>query len=267
MKEIILAKQLLQDKATEMDKLILQAKKSLNNSPDGTLVLSRSNGTTQYYHKTEKNQKKGVYIAAKDRSMAMALAQKDYDQQFLKTVEKQRKKICRVIEQLPETEMTEIYATLPEGRKKLVTPHILTDEQYVTEWLNIQYTGKEFSADAPEIITEQGEQVRSKSEKIIADKLFAMGIPYRYEYPLKLKGFGVIYPDFTLLNVSKRKEIYLEHFGMMDNPEYSQNAIVKMETYAKHGIYPGKNLLITFETSQKPLNMKVMESVLKEFIQ
>lgn len=266
MNEIMLAKQLLQDKVKEMDKLMIKAEKSLNNSPEGSLILSNSNGAIQYYHKTEENQKKGKYITAKNRSMAMALAQKDYDQQFLKQVEKQREKICRAITQLPETGMTEIYTALSKGRQMLVTPHVLTDEQYVEKWLNEQYIGKEFSPDAPAIITERGERVRSKSEKIIADKLLAMGIPYRYEFPLKLKGFGVIYPDFTLLNISKRKEFYLEHFGMMDNPEYSQIAILKLETYAKHGIYPGKNLLITFETMQRPLNMKVIESMLKEFI-
>lgn len=266
MNEIIFAKQLLQDKVKEMDKLMLKAEKSLKNSPDGTLVLSRSNGTIQYYHKTGKNQKKGKYIVAKDRSKAMALAQKDYDQQFLKKVEKQREKICRAIKQLPETEMTEIYETLPEGRQQLVTPHILTDEQYIEQWLNVPYQSKGFASETPEIITERGERVRSKTEKIIADKLFAMGIPYRYEYPLKLKGYGYVYPDFTLLNVSQRKEIYLEHFGMMDNQEYSQNAIVKLENYAKNGIYPGKNLLITFETLHNALNMKVVEQMLKEFI-
>ena len=130
----------------------------------------------------------------------------------------------------------------------------------------MQYTGKEFFDDMPVIMTERGERVRSKSEKIIADKLFAMGIPYRYEYPVQLKGSGTVYPDFTLLNVRERKQFYLEHFGMMDDPEYSEKAIKKLEDYAKNRIYIGKNLLVTFETLQKPLDMKVVEQMLKEFI-
>ncbi len=74
MKEIMHVKQLLQEQVTEMDKLLIQAEKSLYNAPDGTLILSRSNGTTQYYHKTDNKQKKGLYIAAKDRNKARALA-------------------------------------------------------------------------------------------------------------------------------------------------------------------------------------------------
>ena len=108
--------------------------------------------------------------------------------------------------------------------------------------------------------------MRSKSEKMLADKLFAMGIPYRYEYPVQLKGYGTVYPDFTLLNVRKRKEFYLEHFGIMDDPEYSEKAIKKLEDYAKNKIYIGKNLLVTFETRHKPLEMKVVEQMIKEFI-
>lgn len=52
--------------------------------------------------------------------------------------------------------------------------------------------------------------MRSKSEVIIADLLNKEGIPYRYEFPLYLKEFNTVYPDFTILNVRKRKEIYWE---------------------------------------------------------
>ena len=58
-----------------------------------------------------------------------------------------------------------------------------------------------------EIFTERGEQVRSKSEKIIADSLYRNGIPYRYEHPVYLRGMGVVHPDFICLHVKKRKEI------------------------------------------------------------
>ena len=68
------------------------------------------------------------------------------------------------------------------------------------------------------------------------------------------------------MNVRKRKEFYLEHFGIMDDPEYSEKAIKKLEDYAKNKIYIGKNLLVTFETRHKPLEMKVVEQMIKEFI-
>lgn len=266
MKEIELMKQILKEKVQELDMLAVKTEKSLKKAPEGKLVLSSSNGTTQYYHKTDSTQKKGKYIPAKNKGFACKLAQKDYDLQFLQFIEEQKSRICRAIKLLPDNEPSAFYTTLSEARKNLVKPHVLTDEQYITEWMNVPYTGKEFATDTPEIITERGERVRSKTEKILADKFYAMGIPYRYEYPLKLKGYGTIYPDFTLLNVNTRREIYLEHFGMMDNPEYAQKAITKLETYARNRYYPGKGLLVTYETQNKPLDMRLVEQMIKEFV-
>lgn len=266
MRDIQTVKEILVTKVKELDVLIRKVEKSLKKAPEGTVVLSKSNGTVQYYHKTERKQKKGQYISANDRSLAVALAQKDYDLRFLKSTREQKNCICKAIKLLSDKEPTEIYSKLSEARKELVVPYVLTDEQFVKQWVNVQYAGKTLSENTPMIMTERGERVRSKSEKILADKFFKLGIPYRYEYPVNLKGYGTVYPDFTLLNVRERKEIYLEHFGMMDYPEYAQKAIQKIETYAKNGIYIGKNLLVTFETLHNPLNMKIVEQMLKEFI-
>lgn len=266
MKEIESVRQFLKSKIKELDNLIVRAEKSLKKAPEGSLVLSRSNGTVQYHNKTESTQKKGKYISVKNRDLAIALAQKDYDLRFVKAITEQKNRIYRAMTLLPDVEPTEIYSQLSEARKELVKPYVLTDEQYVEQWLNVKYAGKEFAPDTPMLMTERGERVRSKTEKILADKFYTMGIPYRYEYPLKLNGYGIVYPDFTLLNVSKRKEYYLEHFGMMDTPEYCQKVILKLENYARNEIYPGKNLLITFETFRNPLNMNTVEQMLKEFI-
>lgn len=91
-----------------------------------------------------------------------------------------------------------------------------------------------------------------------------MGIPYRYEYPVKIKGYGMIYPDFMLLNISTRENICFEHFGMMDNAEYCEKAIKKIEGYIKSGYVLGKTFLVTFETFQHPLDMNVVEKMVNE---
>ena len=53
----------------------------------------------------------------------------------------------------------------------------------------------------------------------------------------------------------------------MDDPEYARNAIRKIEkTYEKNGIFPGQKLILTFETLQDGLDMKVVESLVKEYL-
>lgn len=255
---------LLAEKLKELNALKSKAEKSLEKAPEGSLILSSSNGTTQYYHKTNPGQKKGKYIPKEHIKMISALAQKDYDIVFLRVVNKEIKSINKILKSISATEAIEVYERLSEGRKNVVKPHILTDVQYAEKWQSVKYCGKEFSEDMPMILTEKGERVRSKTEKIIADKLYAMNIPYRYEYPIKLKGYGTVYPDFTLLNPVTREEICLEHFGMMDSASYSEKAIRKIEDYIKSGFYLGKNFLVTFETSRYPLNMNVFEKMIKE---
>ena len=257
---------LLVIKMEELNKLQSMTEKSIKRAPEGTLVLSECRGTVQYYHKTNCNQKKGKYISKKNEKLIKELAQKDYDSNFWQEIEKEKRNISKILGLLPKKELTETYERLSERRKELVEPHVLTDEQYAEQWTNSQYMEKTFLDNMPVLITERGERVRSKSEKIIADKLYSMGIPYKYECPLKLRGYGTVYPDFTILNIQSRQEIYLEHFGIMDNPQYASKAIIKLESYLKNGIHLGKNLLITFETYQRPLDTRLLEQMLKEFV-
>ena len=52
----------------------------------------------------------------------------------------------------------------------------------------------------------------------------------------------------------------------MDDPEYARKAIRKIETYEKNGIFPGQKLILIFETLQDGLDMKVVESLVKEYL-
>ena len=113
--------------------------------------------------------------------------------------------------------------------------------------------------------SEKGERVRSKSEIIIANLLNKQGIPYRYEYPVYLSGWGKVYPDFTLLNVRERKEIYWEHLGRMSDADYAEMAIQKIALYEQNNIFIGDKLILTFETQNHPLNQKHIFTILNRF--
>ena len=120
-----------------------------------------------------------------------------------------------------------------------------------------------------DIYTNQGEHVRSKSEKIIADELFRLGIPYIYEAPLNLAdktNIITLHPDFTAMNKSSGKIYYIEHFGKMDDKEYISGAINKLDLYERNGILLGKNLIILHETKEFPLNVKVLQNYIEEFL-
>jgi len=53
---------------------------------------------------------------------------------------------------------------------------------------------------------------------------------------------------------------------MMDNSEYTEKAISKIALYEQNGIFPGDNLILTFETKAKPLNRKLILEVIERYI-
>ena len=116
-----------------------------------------------------------------------------------------------------------------------------------------------FREDAPEYYTKKGLRVRSKSEIIIAETLDKYEIPYLYEKPIKLSGNRIVHPDFTLLNAINRKELYWEHFGMMDDIEYRNNAFNKIRDYESNGYYQGVNFIWTMETAKLPISTKAVD--------
>lgn len=257
---------LLIKEAEKLDEIILRAERSLEEAPSGILRISQSGNTMQYYIRENEKDRNGKYIKKKDMSIVYDLAQKEYDKDVLNIAGIQKRKIDKFLRQYDPDGVKDIYTGLTRERQMLTTPCILPDAQYVNKWKNRVYESKGFYEGSPEIYTDNGERVRSKSEKMLADKLKAMNVPYLYEYPLNLSGYGLVYPDFTLLKIRTREEIYLEHFGMMDDSNYSEKAALKIETYEKSGIFPGERLLMTFETSKSPVNMKLFERMIKKYL-
>lgn len=144
-------------------------------------------------------------------------------------------------------------------------PLILPAEAYIQNWKSVQYNGKLIQSNAISFTTDRGEAVRSKSEKILADKFYKLDIPYRYEYPMELQGFGVIYPDFTILNTRTREEYYWEHLGMMGDANYCDKAIKKINTYIENNIFPGERLILSYEINNY-INLNAIDTLIQRYL-
>lgn len=258
---------ILEKEMHQIDNTIKILEQRLSQYPDGALQISHCKGKTQYYYRegtSEDSKKRRVYIKKENEALAKRLAQKDYDKKLLKHLKAKQKQIKIVCDLYEEADSADIYEELHPDRKRLVEPLYITDEEYAKQWQETPYQRKTFAEGIPEIYTVKGERVRSKSEKILADTFEREGIPYRYEYPVKIKGGRTIYPDFLLLNKNTRKEYYLEHLGMMDDPEYAASAIRRIEEMGKCGIILGKNLLLTAETRNHPLDTRFVRTLIQE---
>jgi hypothetical protein len=180
-------------------------------------------------------------------------------------MEEELASIKSYLRSMPETIFEDVYDSLMEGRRIIVIPAVMTDEEYINIWQNEKYNTKRIRPDDICYETQRGEKVRSKSEVIIADTLYFAGIPYHYEKPLQL-GKRIIYPDFTVLNVRTRKEYYWEHLGMLDNEDYLDKALRKLDNYVEHGIREGNNLILTRETAKFPINISNIKDKINYYL-
>lgn len=254
------------DRVNMLKKLISIKETALVNAPEGSLRISRSHATEQYYHLTcEHGTLKNEYLSKEELPLISALAQKSYDLAVLRLAQKELQALELLEKTAPPMRVEDVYDALPPVRRNLVTPIRPSSEELRAEWEAVAYSGGYFRGDSPVYLTDRGERVRSKSEQLIANLLYRLGIPYRYEYPVQLLVDGKVKtwrPDFMLLDVRSGKEYYLEHFGMLDDSSdgnYARNAFWKMKVYEQNGMYEGETMLYSFETSRAPLDIQFLE--------
>lgn len=257
---------ILRKEAQELKKIVREVEKREKRAPAGTLRISRKKNSVEYYIKNGDKEEKtvnGSYVKKNELKIVKEIAQRDYDIKVLRNAKSRLHAIETFLEKYKKYGVKEIFQKMHPCRRELIDEIIISDEEFVKRWNEVTFEGKKFWDDENVIVSERGERMRSKSEKIIADKLYMLGIPYRYEYPIVLEGKIKVYPDFTILKMPERKEVYLEHFGMMDDAGYVDKTILKLDTYKKSGIYLGVNLFVTYETSKKPLNMQALDKMLR----
>ena len=265
-------REMLLKKERELVKLVQMAEKYSDSSLPGALQISTVKGRPRYYHcylDQEGNKQKKYISTKKEGSKIMELAQHSYNAAFLKTAKEQLKAIRKALRSIDENALADVYALLHSERKKLITPIVPDEDTFVRQWEQDEYQPGYFSDEAPFIRSNRGERVRSKSEKIIADKYYKLGIPYKYEKPLvvsKQTKRITIRPDFTTLNKRTRIQRYHEHLGRMDDPQYVQKALEKIRLYEENGIFIGEQLILTFESYEKPLDHRELELLIEKYL-
>jgi len=259
-----LENQLLQRKE-ELYEALSSLEEAKENYPQGHLRISRKKGKPQFYRVLQPGDTNGQYLRKDQRDVAAALAQKSYNVETLESIKKEIAAINILIAALNNSPEN-IYDKLIIERRNLIKPIFMSDNYIKNAWLAETYETDPYYPDEKNKETERGEFVRSKSEQFIANIYYELGIPYRYEARLNLKNGQYKYPDFTILDVRKRKIIYHEHLGLMDKREYMNNSIRKLNLYADNGILQGRNLIVTYETEEIPFNPTSFKRMVKEMM-
>ncbi len=261
---------LIKSRIASLEKKTNKLDSSIYDSIPGFLIISTIRGKDCFYHVTEEDGcRRKTYLT--DEKTIGLLSNKRYLEKLRDAAEKELKALRFCLGHLESSiynsDVEKVYDSLPRQIKGYVVPDAITDEGFAAAWQAKKVIcGRKTSAHT--VKTLRGEYVRSKSEALIADRFYSLGIPYIYEQRFIVDEMTEFYlhPDFTVLNKRTRKEYFWEHCGMIDDSKYGNVSVDKLVIYSSKGYLQGKNLIFTYETREKPLNLDYVDRLIAEFL-
>jgi len=244
-----------------LERKLKTVRKELSTLPDGKLICARNGKGIKWYHSDGKIR---TYIKKKDRTYAEQLAIKKYLTTLSEEMISEIRAIDFYLRHHHSSNESQLLLTEKPGYPELLSPHFRTYSEEQAAWIMADYDRNMKYPQHLKHKASSGRMVRSKSEALIDHILTTNNIPFRYECCLDLNG-TILYPDFTILHPRTNKIIYWEHFGMMDDDFYSKNVGSKLQLYISNGIIPSIDLIITFETSSQPLDIRTVERIVEDY--
>ena len=241
---------------------ITELEEILKGFPKGELSCSKNDTRYKWYLREDS---KTVYLPKGNRGFAEKLAVKKYYENKLAELQNELVSYEYYLRHMAGVEGKAEAMLYHQEWSKLLANHFEADTAELKNWVNEEYEHCKKYSENLIFKGTQGKMLRSKSEVIIDMLLYKYHIPFRYEAKLELCNEIEIYPDFTMRHPQNGKIIYWEHFGLMDDEVYRNNACNKIRLYCENNIIPSVNLIATFETKNYPLDIGHVESIIKEY--
>lgn len=233
--------------------------------PEGSLRISTKKNRPLMYQRKEPGERGGKYIPQSEQELARKLAKKGYLIKSAEAIQNEEDHLRQYLKDCEGNTFEDVYDKLSGPRKELVDPLVEPDEMFARRWLAEKYIQRSIDDVLNPFTSKRGEKFRSKSEFIIAEELYSAGVPYKYERKTRI-GAYYYFPDFTVVNVSRRREFLWEHFGMLSDSDYVETMVLKYKNYIANGYLPGVNFIMTWETSKSPLDVETVRRLIAEFL-
>lgn len=251
---------------TDLQKRQDAVNKELMGCPTGVLMQAKRNGKTTFFQVTRKNGVRNRKGINKHPEIISHLVRKQYLQTELELLHKNIKALEQALMMFSDTTTENIMRNMPHKYLEISEEYFFQyknaeckDKAY--DWARAPYNRSNYMADKKVHFTSQGLAVRSKSEVIIAEKLYEYNIPFRYEQVMNVGQYTFV-PDFTIL-LHETDYFYWEHCGMTSNEKYMRHHRWKMDMYEVSGIVPWKNLIVTYDNEDGNIDTGIIESEIK----
>ena len=235
---------------------------ALAGCPSGYLLKTKSAGRIEFIHIYYENGIRRKKRVKEGSAEANLLIRKKCLETEAGILDNNLKLLETLLKGFIHTGAGSIMAGLPENLREYFNtsagmPAVYSSKE-VEQWAAAEYEQSDFMPEAKIHTTSWGLKVRSKSELLIAEKYHEKGIPFRYEQVIRYEG-NIIVPDLTLLRADL-KLFYHEHCGMPGNEKYMKHHKSKLEIYESLGIVPWYNLIVTYDSKDGNLDLRIIES-------
>ena len=263
----------IKERITELQNIKQIVEDNSSNTEEGILSWRKNHGKTRYIRKKSSKDITGTYLGIKDSEVISVLAAKYRNSKYLKAIKKETARLEKCLEILNKTEngsdVEKVWDNLPPEVRNRTSPVPLTNEEYAQKWQK-QVLRRNKLVGITNYKTLRGEYVRSKSEIIIADRLYLEGIPYHYEVNrINHDVYGdpyIVQPDFIILNKRTRQVFIWEHLGRLGDNDYCSDSLPKINDYIRDNLIPGKNLILSLESLNCPLDVQVVNTLIKNYL-
>lgn len=246
------------------EKELVRFKTDLDKLPKDRICARKKGGCYFYYlrRKDAQGEIHEQYLPAEKAAFIKECCDAKYLRKLIPALEKELSVMRSFEKGYAPFEKHDAWESLPVAYKQFATKRFFSNEEICHNWANEEFeTNSYVNSSHSQYVTKNGEIVRSRIELIVADLLYDLGISYRYECRLDLPS-GHIYPDFTIMHPKTLELYYIEIFGLMDNPEYEQNAFRKIAKYAASDYYA--NLIMFFDHRDAPISTVDIKRVISE---
>ena len=237
---------------------------------EGSLYSKGTVDNPVYHMRISRDGKRvSTKLGAGNNEIVIGIKQKRYNDAMLSVLNKDRVLLESVVDRFVpyDAEMIDgLLLPVYRDRTGLVNkaPGILDR----AEWDSIiRKNGYKMPDDCN--IAPDGLEMRSKSEVIIYGILKGYGLVIKYDVELKLRNDAgqivTVSPDFVIL-CDDGSLIIIEHLGLLNNPEYFENALKKIHLYLLNGYRLNENLYLTADYAQGKINAQAIDELVEKMI-
>lgn len=244
------------------------AEKMLSPWPKGVCLTVRhrqTNGNVYaYVYKREKDPDGNNFFAYQNEDDLAAetdLIRTFCSNQVLKKVKELKKTLYTDPRSYDPFEIQRLYEDFYSAFKELTPREFQPNTKQIKVWLS-QNTPSTHFPEELKFPTTRGDKVRSKYEQSMANILYELNIPYLYERPKQINHKPYL-PDFTLLDPQNGTSVYIEAFGLMENPDYCKKSIKKIHDYEAAGYIQGKDFFMVFDDPDSPFDPAAFRNLMK----